>query len=98
MKRLLITALLLAGVVASARAGAEMRDGWVSLFNGRNLKGWTKLNGEAKYRVEDGAIVGVSTQTVEQARAAEAPPTHSSRRRSVTAISSSNSNTRSTKG
>ena len=61
MKRLLITALLLAGVVASARAGAEKRDGWVSLFNGRNLKGWTKLNGEAKYRVEDGAIVGVST-------------------------------------
>ncbi len=61
MKRLLITALLLAGVVASARAGAEKRDGWVSLFNGRNLKGWTKLNGDAKYRVEDGAIVGVST-------------------------------------
>ncbi len=51
--------LLLAGVAASA--GAKEKDGWVSLFNGRNLKGWTKLNGNAQYRVEDGAIVGVST-------------------------------------
>ena len=58
MKKLLIMTLLLAGVAASA--GAKEKDGWVSLFNGRNLKGWTKLNGNAEYRVEDGAIVGVS--------------------------------------
>lgn len=30
------------------------------LFNGKNLKGWKKLNGAAEYRIEDGAIVGVS--------------------------------------
>ena len=33
---------------------------WESLFNGKNLKGWKKLSGAAEYRIEDGAIVGVS--------------------------------------
>ncbi|MBI1374006.1 MAG: DUF1080 domain-containing protein [Phycisphaera sp.] len=37
-------------------------DGWVSLFDGKTLSGWTQLNGNAKYSVEDGAIVG---QTIE---------------------------------
>lgn len=32
------------------------------LFNGKNLKGWEALNGFAEYRVEDNAIVGVSTK------------------------------------
>lgn len=33
---------------------------WVSLFNGKNLKGWSQLNGDAEYKVIDGAIVGIS--------------------------------------
>lgn len=33
---------------------------WEPLFNGKNLKGWTKLNGKADYKVVDGAIVGIS--------------------------------------
>jgi len=33
---------------------------WESLFNGKNLKGWTKLNGTAEYKVENGTIVGIS--------------------------------------
>jgi len=33
---------------------------WISLFNGENLEGWTRLNGEAVYNVEDGAIVGTT--------------------------------------
>lgn len=33
-------------------------DGWVSLFNGKDLNGWTQKNGTATYRVEDGVIVG----------------------------------------
>jgi hypothetical protein len=33
-------------------------DGWVSLFDGESLEGWTQRNGKATYRVEDGAIVG----------------------------------------
>jgi hypothetical protein len=35
-------------------------DGWVSLFNGKNLDGWVQRGGKAKYRVEDGQIVGTS--------------------------------------
>lgn len=35
-------------------------DGWVSLFDGKSLEGWTQRNGTAKYSVEDGAILGVT--------------------------------------
>ena len=35
-------------------------EGWKKLFNGRNLDGWIQRGGKAKYRVEDGQIVGVS--------------------------------------
>jgi hypothetical protein len=31
---------------------------WTDLFNGRNLKGWTQLNGQARYEVKDGTIKG----------------------------------------
>ncbi len=37
------------------------QDGWVSLFNGKDLTGWKQLNGKAKYYVQDDQIVGVST-------------------------------------
>lgn len=33
-------------------------DGFVSLFDGETLNGWTQRNGFATYRAEDGAIVG----------------------------------------
>ena len=33
---------------------------WRNLFNGKNLKGWTKLNGTAEYTVKDGVIIGTS--------------------------------------
>lgn len=33
---------------------------WQSLFNGKNLKGWKKLNGDAKYIVKDNMITGIS--------------------------------------
>lgn len=35
-------------------------DGWVKLFDGQSLDGWVQRGGKAKYRVEDGAIVGTS--------------------------------------
>jgi Domain of Unknown Function (DUF1080) len=34
--------------------------GWVSLFNGKDLGGWVQRGGKARYRVEDGQIVGSS--------------------------------------
>lgn len=33
---------------------------WKDLFNGTDLKGWTKKNGNAEYKVIDKAIVGIS--------------------------------------
>lgn len=39
---------------------ANGQDGWVNLFNGKDLKGWKQLNGEAKYEVVDGVIVGTT--------------------------------------
>ncbi len=33
---------------------------WEYIFNGKNLKGWKRLNGKAEYKVIDGAIVGIS--------------------------------------
>ncbi|NJM94237.1 MAG: DUF1080 domain-containing protein [Cytophagales bacterium] len=34
---------------------------WIPLFNGKNLKGWQKLNGQAEYKLEgDSVIVGIS--------------------------------------
>lgn len=33
---------------------------WEMLFNGKNLKGFRKLNGTAEYGIKDGAIIGTS--------------------------------------
>ncbi len=35
-------------------------NGWVNLFNGKDLSGWKQLNGKAKYEVVDGVIVGTT--------------------------------------
>jgi len=40
------------------RAAALQAGPWEPLFNGKDLTGWTELNGTAPYTVEDGAIVG----------------------------------------
>lgn len=52
--RLLIIALMI-GLTSSAQSPK-----WQSLFNGKNLKGWVKLNGTAEYKVQDNTIIGVS--------------------------------------
>src|SRR5699024_1394578 len=36
------------------------QDSWQPLFNGENLDGWHQLNGDAKYTVEEGVIVGTT--------------------------------------
>lgn len=35
-------------------------NGWTSLFDGKTLKGWTKVAGTANYAIEDGAILGTT--------------------------------------
>jgi hypothetical protein len=37
-------------------------DGWVKLFDDKTLKGWEQRNGTATYRVEDGSIVGKTSE------------------------------------
>ncbi|MBY5958822.1 DUF1080 domain-containing protein [Membranicola marinus] len=48
-------------VVLTGHFGVAQEDEhWVPLFNGENFDGFTKLNGTAKYHVEEGQMVGVS--------------------------------------
>ncbi|WP_029906164.1 DUF1080 domain-containing protein [Prevotella sp. 10(H)] len=54
MKNILLAVLFLFASAVSAQ------EKWEPLFNGKNLKGWKKLNGKAEYKVVDGAIVGFS--------------------------------------
>jgi hypothetical protein len=60
--RQLICVLVVAALVAPAGRGddkKETKDGWVQLFNGKDLTGWkTYPKGLGKWKVEDGAIVG----------------------------------------
>jgi len=58
MKPLLVAVfgLLLATPAAQAPAGK----GWIALFNGKDLSGWVN-NGQEKWIVEDGTILGEST-------------------------------------
>ena len=35
-------------------------ESWESLFNGKDLKGWKKLNGDADYKIEGNQIVGIT--------------------------------------
>lgn len=51
--------LLLAGFLACALVSFSQNQ-WKSLFNGSDLKGWVKRNGNAEYKIVNKAIVGVS--------------------------------------
>lgn len=52
----LAAALWVALVLASA-ARAEESDGWIALFNGKDLTGWKANEKPDQWKVEDGAIV-----------------------------------------
>lgn len=56
MKKNMLAAILLLFTVSMSAQQPQ----WESLFNGKNLKGWEKLNGTADYKVEDGVITGIS--------------------------------------
>jgi hypothetical protein len=74
MRRFILgTALLLTGAtLAPAPAPAEAADppaAWVSLFDGKSVEGWTKLDltkgkGESKWEVKDGVLVGTGLQSM----------------------------------
>lgn len=53
MQRLLFFFLILSQV-------SFAQENWQSLFNGKDLKGWKQLNGQAKYEVKNNEIVGTT--------------------------------------
>ena len=50
------------GVVVILAARGAMGAEWIGLFDGKTLDGWTVHSGQAKYGVEDGAIVGTTVK------------------------------------
>jgi len=60
MKRVLVVLSAWLALAMPVWAQAPAGNGWVSLFNGKDLSGW-KNNGQEKWVVEDGAILGEST-------------------------------------
>ena len=55
MRRLALMVLVV--LIATVYVDAQE---WVELFNGKNLKGLEKLDGDAEYSVENGELIGVS--------------------------------------
>jgi hypothetical protein len=56
----LVVTIAMTAAGAGTLAGGAAQDEWRPLFNGRNLDGWTQLNGTATFTVADGAIVGTT--------------------------------------
>lgn len=52
------TVLFLVSLFFGIAVKAQNQNGWVNLFNGKDLTGWKPLGGKATFTVEDGAIVG----------------------------------------
>jgi len=51
-------AVLVCAAWALSASSAEVKSKWVSLFNGKDLSGWT-VRGKATWSVQDGVLVGI---------------------------------------
>lgn len=49
-------------LVSNAIHWVAAQDGWTSLFDGKSLDGWKQINGTAKYEVDDGTILGWTSE------------------------------------
>ena len=56
MKRI----ILILAILGMISIDGSAQTNWHTLFNGKNLKGWTKINGNAEYVVKDGVIIGTT--------------------------------------
>lgn len=56
------TYLLVLGVLLQAGVSSASNNdgGWTNLFDGKTLRGWKVLGGQADYKIEDGVIVGTT--------------------------------------
>jgi len=52
--------IIIVAIVMALPFLGNASDGFTELFNGKDLKGWKVLNGEAPYTVENGKIIGTS--------------------------------------
>lgn len=51
---------VLFAIVSTVIVSAQSGNGWKNLFDGKSLNGWKKITGTADYKIEDGAIVGIT--------------------------------------
>ena len=61
-KLLIFTFLNYCAIVFATVNAQQSKNGWVSLFNGKNLSGWVQIGGQAKYTIENGEIVGTTVE------------------------------------
>lgn len=55
------TMILSAGIfLCNCSIQKSNANGWQNLFNGKDLQGWTQLNGKARYEVRNGEIIGTT--------------------------------------
>ncbi|RYZ92815.1 MAG: DUF1080 domain-containing protein, partial [Sphingobacteriaceae bacterium] len=57
--KIFLTSILTA-IILTGTASAQIKKGYVSLFDGKTLKGWKRLAGLADYKVVDGTIQGTT--------------------------------------
>jgi hypothetical protein len=57
-KKIITTIYFLVLTITLTAQGPEK--GWKNLFDGKSFAGWKKLAGTAEYKIEDGAIVGIT--------------------------------------
>jgi len=55
-----VPALMLGCLACAATVLAADEEGWVTLFDGKTLRGWKQVSGTAFFEVIDGAIVGTT--------------------------------------
>ncbi|MBZ5858965.1 3-keto-disaccharide hydrolase [Flavihumibacter profundi] len=60
MKRISLLTLFTGWVILLTAQVKPTKENWISLFNGKDLSGWKQLNGQAKYEVKNGFIVGTT--------------------------------------
>jgi hypothetical protein len=58
MKKILTLALII--LVCFQPGQSQSSNGWTNLFDGKTFNGWKKLAGTAEYKIEQGAVVGIS--------------------------------------
>ena len=60
IKNVFLGVIVLLMATGSIVAQKKTNEQWENLFNGKDLKGFTQLNGKAKYVVQNGEIVGTT--------------------------------------